>query len=89
MTFTYQIELTAAELRSLAWIAGRYEGASILYHRMTPIAETEAGGLYEISETAARAAFDANEEEIGSAEFLPCAPAGLLSKWIKLLDSLI
>lgn len=81
----YGITLTASEVDSLCWLAGRYHYAKTLWTIMGGV--DDDGTMHaELSEHQAWEFKEAVEEEDG---FLPCCGGTLAAKMIKLLESIV
>ena len=78
--FTYKLKLTGGEVSALAWIADRYQSASVLYDGMTYNSDLDT---WEVSEPVAWEYADAINNEDGNFVVPPCCGGELADKLVR------
>ncbi len=87
---TYRLNLTPAEAKALAWIADRYQSATVLWDGAEH-EETDAGTILTIPEHVAWDYAEALPRDNGvpGACLPPCAGGPLAEKLLDFLDSIV
>lgn len=89
----YRLELTADEHKTLAWVADRYDSASVLYDGMVKVEDANEdgwGGLFDVAEEIAWQ----YEEELGLENgggllVPPCVGGTLAEKLIEFQERIV